>query len=117
MKKFAIIGLGFISDRHIKTIDDIGGKIVCACDIIEAKRLKIMGDCREVNEVQNYILKETSPSFFVDWNKMMKSDRFEEVDYVVILTPNDLHLPMIYEARKREKKVICEKPLVLSLDQ
>ena len=30
--KFALVGLGFISQRHLDAIKAIGGEIVCACD-------------------------------------------------------------------------------------
>lgn len=44
------------------------------------------------------------------WREMIKSTKAE---YIVILTPNDLHYQMIKEAVKAGKKVICEKPMVI----
>ena len=38
----------------------------------------------------------------------------KDEDYVVILTPNHLHYKMILE--NKGKKILCEKPLVLNLE-
>ena len=113
MKNFAVIGLGFISLRHIRAIKDIGGRIVCVCDIDENKK-NIVPLCYDIRNIYGFVF---IPAFYQDWKKMMKSRVFERVDYVVILTPNHLHFEMIKEARKRGKKVICEKPLVTSIDE
>ena len=31
--RFGIIGMGFIAERHMKAIKDVGGELVVACDI------------------------------------------------------------------------------------
>jgi UDP-N-acetyl-2-amino-2-deoxyglucuronate dehydrogenase len=95
--KFAIIGLGFISDKHLDAIEDVNGVVVAGCDIDEEKRQKLPEGCR----------------FFPKWERMMNDSIFREVDYVSICTPNYLHFPMAVAARERGKKVICEKPLVI----
>lgn len=91
MNKYAVIGKGFIYPRHKQAIEATGGKIIMTCD-------------NRFNETQ--------PDF-ADWLVMFRHPRFAEVDTVVICTPNYLHGPMIREARRRGKKVICEKPLAL----
>ena len=96
--KFALMGLGFISESHIDAIEAVGGKIALACDI----------DTNTYFKVPDHTLVHN------DWLLMMRDPRFKEVDYVSICTPNYLHFPMALEARARGKKVICEKPLVLS---
>ncbi|MFA5386124.1 MAG: Gfo/Idh/MocA family oxidoreductase [Candidatus Paceibacterota bacterium] len=85
--KFSIIGTGFIMPRHAEAIDSIGGKII---DV--------------VNEYQGQDA----------WREMIKST---EADYIVILTPNDLHIPMAIEAAKAGKIVLCEKPLGINTKQ
>ena len=102
--KFALIGLGFIAPRHLKAIEEVGGDIVCACDINE-------------NKFSIFELSKFKPKLYTDWTKMMESHEFKHVDYVSILTPNYLHFPQIIEARRYNKKVICEKPLVLKPEQ
>lgn len=88
--KFSIIGLGFISTKHIEAIRFIGGEIVAGCDIEK---------------------KETEFPFFFDWKEMIDK---VETDYVVVCTPNDLHYKMCRYAESKGKKVICEKPIALS---
>ena len=99
--KFGIIGLGFISGKHIEAIEDIGGELIAGCDIDKEKFHKLPEGCEK----------------FTDWKGMIKSSVFREVDYVSICTPNYLHFPMVGECRRKEKTVICEKPLVLNSAQ
>jgi UDP-N-acetyl-2-amino-2-deoxyglucuronate dehydrogenase len=89
-KNFAIIGKGFIYDRHVKAIKHVGGKVVLTCDIDPNKKAD-----------------------FTDWVLMYNSPEFEKVDVVVICAPNYLHGVMAREARARNKQVICEKPLCI----
>ena len=110
---FAIIGLGFISERHIRAIEHIGGKIVSICDINKDK----WKDHNIKNSMEFSYFEKLPVKFFIDWEEMMESSLFEEVDYTVILTPNYLHYPMIKKARDRGSKVICEKPLATSIDE
>jgi len=86
--KFAIIGKGFIFDRHVQAIEGVGGQVLFTCDIDETK----------------------NPNF-TDWLEMFNDPRFDEVDAVVIAAPNYLHAPITREALLRGKKVLCEKPL------
>lgn len=97
--KWAIIGLGFISQRHIQAIREIKDEISVVCDI----------DIKKEEKLPNV-------PFFKHWKEMMDSDIFKEVDWVAICTPNYLHFDMIVESRKRKKKVLCEKPLVIDLE-
>jgi myo-inositol 2-dehydrogenase / D-chiro-inositol 1-dehydrogenase len=43
--------------------------------------------------------------------------RDPEVEMVWITTPNDLHAPIVMEAARAGKHVVCEKPLCLTLDE
>jgi UDP-N-acetyl-2-amino-2-deoxyglucuronate dehydrogenase len=85
--KFALIGTGFIMPRHAQAIINIGGEIV---DVI--------------NDIHSVTA----------WRKMIKKTN---ADWVVILTPNDLHFEMIMMALEYGKKVLCEKPLAIKLDK
>lgn len=91
--KYCVIGMGFIFSRHKKCIEESGGELLLTCDIDKSKN-----------------------SDFLDYKEMYKSDKFKDVDAVVICTPNHLHAPMVREALALGKKVICEKPLVIDTD-
>lgn len=87
--KHAIIGSnGFISKRHRKAIENIGGDLVLTCDI-------------------------TGEADFNDWVKMIHSPQFKQVDMVSVCTPNYLHSVMVREMLLLNKKVLCEKPLTI----
>lgn len=91
---FAIIGKGFIYPRHVEAIAKNNGKILMTCDIDKAK----------------------DPDF-LDYKEMFRDKKFkEEVDAVVICTPNHLHKQMIKDALATNKKVLCEKPLIIDDD-
>jgi len=94
-KKFLLIGLGFIADRHISAIEAVGGSLVAGCDIDKSKAYKING-----------------AKFYENWMKMLDE---VECDYVVICTPNDLHAGMAdYATNVVGREVICEKPPVIT---
>ena len=98
--KWAIIGLGFISQRHIDAIKDIGGKIIAGCDIDVEKHQKLP--------------KETA--FFDHFKDLIESEEFKEVEWVSVCTPNHLHYVHVMVCIEKGKKVICEKPLVTSVE-
>ena len=91
MKKFAIVGKGFIYPRHKQAIEKLGGKIVLTCDIDKNKKAD-----------------------FVDWVEMFNSSKFNEVNYVSVCVPNYLHSVICREALLKGKKVLCEKPLSIN---
>ncbi|MCK4522404.1 MAG: Gfo/Idh/MocA family oxidoreductase [Nanoarchaeota archaeon] len=92
---WAVVGLGFVSPRHIKSIQETGGTVLMTCDRDKTKAL------------------DEFP-FFDDFGDMLNSPEFEKVDNVAILTPNYLHYYMIQMAVHKGKRVLCEKPLALS---
>lgn len=92
--RFAIIGLGYISSRHIKAIKAIGGKIVVGCDIDERTKEK---------------LPKGTP-FVIDYQ--LVNDYNPEV--IVICTPNYLHFEMCQYFK--DKIIICEKPLTIGYE-
>ena len=89
--KHAIIGSeGFISKRHKKAIENIGGELALTCDLKGGN--------------------------FIDWVEMIHSPEFKDIDMVSICTPNYLHSVMVRECLQLSKKVLCEKPLTIFND-
>ncbi len=87
--RYAVIGKGFIYERHKQAIEATGGIIEITCDIDQSK----------------------DPDF-TDWVEMFHHPDFlERIDAVVICTPNYLHSVIAREAKRLGKRVICEKPL------
>ncbi len=96
-ERWGIIGLGFIAQRHMDAIEDIGDELIMACDNDLRKFSKISGNIFCTN----------------NWITMINVPEFKLVDNVAICTPNHLHPPMIAECEKRGKRVLCEKPLAI----
>lgn len=93
--KAAVVGMGFISKRHMDAIEKIDGQVLMGCDI-DRNRYGYGLHCTR------------------DYHFMTALPRWREVDTVVICTPNNTHVEMARWAAKHGKKVICEKPLAIS---
>lgn len=99
MKKFAIIGVGgYIAPRHLESIYKLGHEVTVTCDINDSVGIldRYFPYCKFYKE----------PEIFFN--------NLDGVDYVVICTPNHLHVPHIIMAHEKGKKIICEKPLCSS---
>jgi len=107
--KIAIIGIGggVAGWGHYdvyKNIDDID--IVSACDInLEAANERITGtDDKHIYAIRLYS----------DYDKFLKGENPEEIDYVDICTPTYLHKEFTIKALESGFNVLCEKPMGLS---
>lgn len=94
INNWAIVGLGFISPRHIKAITEVGDRLVLTCDLDPAKGAD-----------------------YTDWKEMMEDERWKHVTHVAICTPNYLHYEMAKTFAMDGRTVLCEKPLVLASNQ
>lgn len=54
------------------------------------------------------------PHYYTDWRDLLDSD---DIDAVIISTPNDTHYPITMHALKNDLHVMCEKPLALNYAQ
>jgi len=91
---FALVGVGFVSGRHIDAIHAAGGKLVAACDPHDS-----VGVLDRYGEDVAFTRSDYIPK--------------GKFDYVVIASPNDAHAGTIGSALHRKADAICEKPLVL----
>lgn len=102
MKRFAIIGVaGFVAPRHLQAIKNIGGDLVVAHDTSDA-----------VGVLDSYF---PDCFFYTDEAEFCKAIEKNNVDYLVVCTPNYLHVEHCILGLQLGLDVICEKPLVLSL--
>jgi UDP-N-acetyl-2-amino-2-deoxyglucuronate dehydrogenase len=103
MKKyrFALVGCGRISGKHIDAIKNIqNAELTAVCDTVE-ERAK---NCAEKAGLKKY---------YLSYDDMLKN---EEVDIVNILTPSGLHPEHTIDIVKKYKKhIIVEKPMALRL--
>jgi predicted dehydrogenase len=97
--KIGVVGVGFGAQVHIPAFQSEGLDVIA----VTARREERAKETAE---------KFNIPSFFSDYESMLKLD---DLDAVSIATPVQLHLPVVLAALKAGKHVICEKPF--STDQ
>jgi len=108
MKRFALIGAsGYIAPRHLKAIKETNNDLVVAMDVNDS--VGIM-DSHFPNA--DFFTEFEEFEGFVEDQKL----KGETIDYVAICSPNYLHLPHMKYALKNGIDVICEKPLVLNVE-
>ena len=102
--KLAIVGAGSISYNHGHGIERIEeAELVAVCDIHKEQLEKFS---------QTFQLEERH--CYTDTDEMLKN---EEIDGVIICTPDQFHHTDAVKAMKAGKHVLCEKPMSLSLDE
>ena len=101
---FIILGMGYISGKHLDAIKAVGGNLLAYHDVHDV-----------VGHVDSrFIDASYYPDFihfdcFVD--RLQRTER--HIDYAVILLPNHLHNPACRWAMSHGMNVIVEKPLVI----
>lgn len=109
MKRFGLIGAGgYIAPRHMKAIKETGNELVVAMDVNDS--VGIMDS--------NF----PDAQFFTEFEQF---DRYVDderragrgLDYVAIATPNYLHNAHMRFALRNGADAICEKPLVLDVEE
>jgi predicted dehydrogenase len=98
--RIAVVGTGAIAQlTHIPVLSKLrGAQLVALCDNDGAKA-RALADRFGV------------PDVFTDFEELLDSD---ELDAVVIATPNHLHEPHVLSALRKKLHVLCERPLALS---
>lgn len=100
--KVGIIGVGSISNEHIKAYQkNENVELYAFCDINE-EQLNMMGDKYGVDRR------------FTDMNDMLA---LEEIDAVSVCTWNSAHAPCTIAALNAGKHVLCEKPMATSKEE
>lgn len=100
--KFAIVGCGRISKKHIDAIISIkDAELVALCDI-------------EIDKAKKQSEYADNVNYYASYDDMLEK---EDVDVVNILTPSGLHAEHTIDIVKKYKKnIIVEKPMALKLE-
>jgi len=104
MKKESKLNIGVIScsgmaRNHMYAVKDYAGASIGAvCDIDKAKA----DEAAKMYSVENV---------YTDYRELLKQD---DLDAVIICTPDQLHREMAIDALNAGKHVLCEKPLALT---
>lgn len=110
MKRIALIGAaGYIAPRHIKAIKETGNELVVAMDINDS--VGIMDG--QFPNVEFFTEFEQFAAYVEDEHLLAA----KKLDYVAICSPNYLHGAHMKYALRNGIDVICEKPLVLNVDE
>ena len=98
--RIAVVGTGAIAQlTHIPVLSKLrGASLVALCDN-DAAKARALADRFDV------------PDVFTDFEELLDSD---ELDAVIIATPNHLHEPHVLSALRAKLHVLCERPLSLS---
>jgi UDP-N-acetyl-2-amino-2-deoxyglucuronate dehydrogenase len=109
MKNFALIGVaGYIAPRHLRAIKDTGHRLAAAYDINDS-----------VGIMDSYA---PEAEFFTEFERFsdhvygLKPDPVKALNFISVCSPNHLHHPHINAGLRFGCDVICEKPLVPTLD-
>lgn len=107
--KFAIIGCGRISYKHIEALikNKDEASLVSVCDIIESNALA------KKNEYESKINNEKSVNVYTDYKEMLEK---ENIDVVTIATESGYHPEIAIYCMNKGKHVIVEKPMALSIE-
>jgi predicted dehydrogenase len=91
----AFIGVGGKGEHNLATIGETGVNVVALCDIDSVRLLKASA-------------KHPTARKYADWRKLLEQN---DIDAVVVTTPDHTHFPAAMSALKLGKHVYCEKPL------
>lgn len=94
----AVIGTGMMGSAHIRNLKDVpGAKLTCICDADT--------DTAERTANQNSCRAEVDP---------MHTIASDDVDAVIIASPDYTHASLVHQCLKLGKPALCEKPLASS---
>jgi len=99
----AVLGTGMVGEWHVKTIPNIGAKLVAVCDILP-QRAQAALDKNKLTGIPVY----------TDQAEMFRN---EQIDILHVCTPSGDHMNPAIMAMQAGKNVICEKPMEIQLDR
>jgi predicted dehydrogenase len=104
MINWGIVGLGNMANNFAKSIDDVENAKIVSLASRSNNKLDIFSKNYGIN-TQNKFLK---------YEDLLQS---KEVEAVYISTLNNTHVNLIVNSAKNKKKILCEKPIGLDLDE
>lgn len=105
--RFAIIGCGRISSKHIEALINNSGEaeLIALCDIIEEKAIE--------RKIQYEVaIKKANVKIYTDYKEMLNN---EDIDVVAISTESGYHAEHAIYCLNKNKNVLIEKPMALSV--
>lgn len=111
--RVGFIGVGKMGMGHLKWFVNQADVEVRAIADVEQSRREL---AKKIVEDKNAALKREAGgvSLYVDYKEMLGKD---EVDAVVISTPDHWHIHPLVHAAQARKDIYCEKPLTLTIEE
>ncbi|CUX65265.1 Myo-inositol 2-dehydrogenase [Agrobacterium tumefaciens str. Kerr 14] len=106
--RFGIIGSGYMAKTHSLALRNLESFIWPGMPKIERVRLADINEALANESARRWGWSEAT----TDWKKVTRAD---DIDVVVIITPNDSHEEIAVDAFEHGKHVFCEKPLAQDL--
>src|SRR5262245_46018244 len=98
--RVGLVGLGLVSDSHIKGyLSNPNAQVIAVCDLDEPRAKAVAS-------------KFGIGKFYTSYDAMLADPEINTVD---ITTPTFLHASMSIAAAKAGKNILCEKPFALTL--
>ena len=108
----AIIGCGTMGYNHLKRfLRNKDVRITAVCDVAEARRVFHK---RQVDKAYKTPKDSKGCPAYNDYREVIGRD---DIDAVLIATPDHWHAAPIIEACKAKKDIYCEKPLTLTIHE
>ena len=109
--RLGFIGLGqqanYLLSSFIK-MEDV--QVVAGCDVYDIKRDRFRNNVEK--HYQSKGMKNCAPAMYVDYNDLLAR---EDIDAVVIATPDHWHAAIAIAACKAGKDIYLEKPMTLTI--
>lgn len=107
MKNFALIGIGYIAEKHLRAIKETGNNLLAALDPHDSVGIldEYFPNCEYFSDLARFERHIAKAQFQNTSNK---------IDFFSICSPNYLHDSHIRLALNSGANVICEKPLVIN---
>ena len=96
--KVGIVGAGFAAAFHLRCYKQVQGVPLEVAAIVDVNKTR----------AEEVAKRNGVPKVFDDFRYLLEDKSIQVIDLVV---PNALHLPMVLDAAKAGKHIICEKPL------
>ncbi|MDD7794974.1 Gfo/Idh/MocA family protein [Clostridium sp. 'White wine YQ'] len=108
--KFAIIGCGRISYKHVEALvnNHAEAVLVATCDIDISK-----AEDKKNEYIKNLNSEYTNVKAYADYKEMLDN---EDIDVVTIATESGYHAEIAIYSMNKKKHVLVEKPMALSIE-
>jgi len=101
--RFAVIGCGPMGKRHAEGIIAKNCTVPYFCDTNDER----------LNQIKE-VFGEDGHKYIKDYNELVNSD---EIDGVILVTPDQIHCEMVTKFLRAGKVVFCEKPMALTVEE